>query len=70
MLIRVMYADNRYDMINARQLEYLIRSRTITRFQRNGVWVVLGQDPVREWDSPARVYTGPDRRRILQMVPS
>lgn len=68
MLIRVMYADNRYDMVNARQLETLIRTRSITRFKRSDGWVVLGRDPIRELNVPARIYTGPNRRRIAQMT--
>lgn len=66
MLIRVLYADNRYDMVNARQLEYLIRTRSITRFKRSDGWVVLGRDPIRELSAPPRIYTGPNRRRIAQ----
>lgn len=48
MLIKVMYEDGKSGAIEAYQLDALISSNKIKKFQRSGKWVTIGVDPIRE----------------------
>jgi hypothetical protein len=48
MLIKVMYQDGKIGEIESHQLDALIHSKTIKKFQRSGKWVTIGVDPIRE----------------------
>lgn len=61
MLIRVKYQDNTYDMVKAWRLEEYLAAGKITAFFRNGEWVPVGSELVR--NGPAGEYGGPERRR-------
>lgn len=47
MLIRVMYADGRYDFVNHALLNQLIDAQKITRFHRSEGWIDLAIGPLR-----------------------
>lgn len=61
MLIRIMYRDLRYDYVDARALDRLIGSKTISRFLRpfEGEWVDVSHCATR---GIGGIYTGPERR--------
>ena len=48
MLIKVMYEDGKIGKIESSQLDDLIHSRKITKFQRSSGWVTIGVDQIRE----------------------
>ncbi len=48
MLIKVMYQDGKIGEIEPYQLDALIHSNKIKKFQRSGKWVTIGVDPIRE----------------------
>jgi hypothetical protein len=48
MLIRVMYQDGKIAEIEDYQLDNLIYSKKIKKFQRSGQWVTIGVDPIRK----------------------
>ena len=48
MLIRVKYADNRFDYVKNNILDVMINAEKITEFRRNSGWVRIGLDPVRK----------------------
>ena len=47
MLIRVIYHDNRQDMVLAEELDELIAGGKIRQFLRSTGWVILGYHPIR-----------------------
>lgn len=61
MMLRVMYNDNRYDMVKSTRLDDLIVSNAVAKFERSSGWVTIGVDPIR---APRKniQYTGPERR--------
>jgi hypothetical protein len=62
MLIRILYINNKYDMVKDIMLNELITSGKITKFYRSDGWVNIGHDPIRGIgvrDS----YSSPKRRR-------
>jgi len=48
MIIKVMYQNGKIGEIENFQLDALINSNTIKKFQRSGKWVTIGVDPIRE----------------------
>jgi hypothetical protein len=48
MLIKVMYQDGKIGEIENYQLDALIDSSKIKKFQRSGKWITIGVDPIRE----------------------
>ena len=48
MFIKVMYQDGKIGEIENYQLDDLIQSKKIRKFQRSGEWVTIGIDPIRE----------------------
>lgn len=48
MHIKVMYQDGKIGAIESYQLDALISSNKIKKFQRSGKWVTIGVDPIRE----------------------
>ena len=59
MLIRIMYEDERYDLVKPFVLKEFISEKRIRKFLRSDGWVTIGIDPVRGEGGP---YSGPDRR--------
>jgi hypothetical protein len=47
MIIKVMYQNGKIGEIENFQLDALIHSNTIKKFQRSGKWVTIGVDPTR-----------------------
>jgi len=47
MLIKVIYQDGKSGEIESYQLDDLIHSKKIIKFQRSGKWVKIGIDPIR-----------------------
>ena len=43
-----MYQDGKIGVIDPYQLDVLISSNQIKKFQRSGKWVTIGVDPIRE----------------------
>ena len=48
MLIKVMYQNGKIGEIENYQLDALIASNKIKKFQRSDKWVTIGVDPIRE----------------------
>lgn len=61
MIIRVIYHNNKYDMVKDFILDTLIASNKITKFYRSDGWVTIGLDPIRGIGGD---YSGPERRGI------
>jgi hypothetical protein len=59
MIIRVMYYDRKYDMVNASALDKLITSGGILKFYRTEGWITIGKDPIRGLGG---TYNGQERR--------
>jgi len=64
MLIRVIRADSRHDMVKEYQLDDLIDRGEIVKFQRSSGWVTIGVDPVRV--RRQATHREQDRRRHLE----
>jgi hypothetical protein len=47
MHIKVIYQDGKIGSIESYQLDALISSNKIKKFQRSGKWVTIGVDPIR-----------------------
>jgi hypothetical protein len=63
MMIRVVYKNDKYDMIRDILLDYLIGQGKIKKFFRSAGWAVIGVDKVRGMGGP---YNGPDRRSLQE----
>jgi hypothetical protein len=63
MIIKVIYTDDGLGLVNARDLEHLIKTRKILAFERSSGWVTIGSDPIRQKDTRP-VPT--ERRAVLQ----
>ncbi len=61
MMVRVIYPDNRYDMVKTSRLDDLISSKAIAKFERSSGWVTIGVDPIRS-PKGTMTYAGPERR--------
>ena len=48
MIIKVMYQNGKIGEVEHYQLDALIHSNNIKKFQRSGKWVTVGVDPIRE----------------------
>jgi hypothetical protein len=59
MIVRVLYRNEKYDMVKASFLDLLIKSRKIKKFKRSKGWAVMGLDRVR---GDGGKYKGPERR--------
>ncbi len=63
MLIRVMYHDEKYDLVPASRLNELIETGRIAMFQRGcSGWVRVGVDPVRSGNTESS-FNGTERRQ-------
>jgi len=62
MLIKVMYQDGKIEETENYQLDALIASNKIKKFQRSGKWVTIGVDPIREVKED---YSGVPKREIF-----
>ncbi len=63
MIIKVIYANDGLGLVNACDLEHLIKTRKILAFERSGGWATIGTDPIRQKETkPA----GPERRMVFQ----
>ena len=62
MLIRVMYFNDKYDMVNPNLLDQLIASKKIKKFLRSEGWTTIGLVPIR---GTGGSYRGPERRKAL-----
>jgi hypothetical protein len=60
MLIRVLYDDGRFDMVNQDVLDDLINQQVVTSFKREAGWAVVGRDQLRSSNRDA--YQGMERR--------
>lgn len=63
MLIRIVYADGRYDWVKPFMLDTLLAENKVQMFFRNGRWVTVGRDPVRR--NRLNSFAGADRRQGL-----
>lgn len=61
MLLRVIYTDGSFDIVNQSALRTLIESCKVAKFKRSDGWVDIGSPHVRGIRS-ARIYSGPERR--------
>lgn len=60
MVIRVMYKNNKYDMVKAFRLDELIDSGKIVKFHRSDGWATIGFTRLR---GTGGIYNGHDRRQ-------
>jgi len=60
MLLKVMYQNDKYDMVRPSLLNELILSKKIKKFYRSGGWADIERDPIRGSVSP---YVGLERRK-------
>lgn len=63
MLIRIVYADGRYDLVKPFKLDALLAENQVRMFVRGGHWAMVGRDALRR--NRLTSYTGADRRRVL-----
>ncbi len=61
MVIRVMYYNNKYDMVKPSFLNELISSGKIKKFLRSDGWATIGISPIRGMGG---AYRGPERRTL------
>ena len=62
MLVRVMYQNDKFDMVKPFILDELISSGKLKKFFRSEGWVVIGINPVRRTGGS---YKGPERRKFF-----
>lgn len=62
MLIPVLYANGKHDMVKDFMLSRLIDNREIEQFKRSEGWVNVRTGPLRG-QKATRLYDGPERRR-------
>lgn len=60
MMIRVIYTNGAYDMINPRTLDEMLERGAVAGFMRKDGWAVIGRDPVRA--RSRQPYKGMERR--------
>ena len=60
MMIRVMYADGKFDMVKPQKLDMLLEEQKVTSFMRSNGWAVVGRDSIRRGSSEG--YWGEERR--------
>ncbi len=60
MMIRIIYNDGKFDMVKHTSLGLLLEDNSISSFERNSGWVVVGRDPIRA--SGGSNYQGRERR--------
>jgi hypothetical protein len=60
MMIRVEYKDGQQRLVRPTELEEMIATSGISRFQRSDGWAVLGESPLRARGTGA--YEGRERR--------
>ena len=63
MKIMVIYTRDGEGIINDCDLEYMIRTRKIVAFERQGEWVTVNKGPIRE--NPSKRFLW-DRRKTVQ----
>lgn len=62
MMMRVVYPDGKYDLVNGDLLSSLIESKGIIRFKRLDGWVTVASQECRNSANKNR-YTEPERRK-------
>ena len=60
MLIRVIYHDDRFDMVRPEILDRLLEAGNVREFKRHDGWVMPGFDNLRSRNR--KEYSGSDRR--------
>jgi hypothetical protein len=60
MLIKVIYQDDKHDMVKPVMLDTLLFAHKIKQFLRSEGWVTVGVDTIR---GKGGYYEGPERRR-------
>ena len=61
MLIRIIYPNQKYDMVKDTMLTSLIVREEIAKFYRGDEWIDVRSDPIRGQGGGS--YSGPERRR-------
>jgi hypothetical protein len=65
-LIKVIYQNDKFDMVKPSIFEELLPSGKLKKFFRSGSWATMGIDPIRGMGGS---YEGPERRKISTMKP-
>ena len=60
MMIRLMYTDGGFDMVEPQVLDSLLEQQQVTCFMRSNVWALVGRDPIRAGSSNR--FRGKERR--------
>jgi hypothetical protein len=63
MLIRVVYQNDKHDMIKPLLLDGFISSNKIKKFLRSEGWTTVGTDQIR---GKGGYYEGPERRKNIE----
>jgi hypothetical protein len=63
MMLRVVYTDGSFDLVNDFMLSLLIQSRKVTKFNRSSGWVDVDSQYVRREGNNGS-YSGPERIRL------
>ena len=63
MMLRVVYTDGSFDLVNDFMLSLLIQSRKVTKFIRSSGWVDVDSQHVRREGNKGS-YSGPERIRL------
>ncbi len=61
MLLKVIYQNDKYDMVRPSLLNELIASKKIKKFYRSGGWADIERDPIRRRAGGS--YVGLERRK-------
>ena len=65
MLIKVIYQNDKYDMVKPINLDTLLFSNKIKKFLRSEGWVTVGVDKIR---GSGGHYEGPERRNDVTQL--
>jgi hypothetical protein len=65
MLIKVIYQNDKYDMVKPVMLDTLLFANKIKQFLRSEGWVTVGVDKIR---GTSGYYEGPERRRNVTQL--
>jgi len=60
MLIKIIYQNDKYDMVKPIMLDTLLSANKIRKFLRSEGWITVGVDTIR---GTAEYYEGPERRQ-------
>jgi len=67
MMLKVIYVNEKHDMVKDYLLDSFIETGKIRKFKRSDGWVTVGVDLIR---GKGGCYSGPERRNLSDLPPS